>query len=173
MKLSELCIAVQKWVDLLMFMNRVFRLQNVQKNGIAVMKEHIFADTKEWCFENWKRSNMGCTALLYVRFADVQELRFNMKNHQIWAVLNCKGFYLLIVRNCIFRLRNVQIRCSTILQVGRNADAQESCFQASKRSNMGSALLVSGRFDDIQEFCLQTAKRSEMDCAELQVGSIC
>ncbi len=35
---------------------------------------------------------------------------FKLQNVQIWAVPTCKGVYLLIVRNGIFRLRNVQIR---------------------------------------------------------------
>ena len=43
---------------------------------------------------------------------------------------------------------------SAVLHLGQFADAQESLFQASKRSNMGSALLEGGRIDDIQEFCL-------------------
>ena len=46
-------------------------------------------------------------------------------------------------------------------------DSQESCFQTSKRSNMGSAVVVGGQSPDIQKFCFQTAKRSDMDCAEL------
>ena len=40
--------------------------------------------------------------------------------------------------------------------------------QASKRSNMGSAVLVVGRFVDIQDFSYQGAKRSDMDCVELK-----
>ncbi len=50
----------------------------------------------------------------------------------------------------------------------RFADSQESRFQASKRSNMSSAVLVGGRFVDIQEFFFQ--KRSDMDCVVLQGG---
>ena len=47
----------------------------------------------------------------------------------------------------------------------RFADSQESRFQASKRSNMGSAVLVGGLSADIQEFCFQAAKRKDMDFA--------
>ena len=43
----------------------------------------------------------------------------------------------------------------------RFADSQESRFQASKRSNMSSAVLVGGRSADIQEFSFQPAKRSD------------
>ena len=55
----------------------------------------------------------------------------------------------------------------------RFADSQKSRFQTSKRSNMGSALLLGGRSADIHDFCFHTAKRSDMECAELQGGSIC
>ncbi len=54
------------------------------------------------------------------------------------------------------------------MQVGRFAVAQVSRFQASKRSNMGSALLLGGRSVDVQEFCFQTEKYCDMICAELQ-----
>ena len=46
--------------------------------------------------------------------------------------------------------------------------SQESRFQASKRSNIGSAVLESGRCADIHEFCFQAAKRSDMVCVQLQ-----
>ncbi len=53
----------------------------------------------------------------------------------------------------------------------RFADSQESRFQDSKRSNMGSAVLDGGRTTDIHEFCFQAANRSDMVCVELQ-GSL-
>ena len=52
--------------------------------------------------------------------------------------------------------------CSPLLY-GRFADSQESRFQASKRSNMGNAVLDGGHSADIHEFCFQAAKRSDMD----------
>ena len=95
-----------------------------------------FADTQGSCFEDWKGSHMGFSALLCGRFADSQESRFQaskrsnicsavlevsrfadfhelffkLQNVQIWNVLNCKGVYWPIVRNVIFRLQNVQIK---------------------------------------------------------------
>ena len=57
--------------------------------------------------------------------------------------------------------------CSALL-CGRFADSQESLFQASKRSNMSSAVQDGGRSADIHEFCFKAAKRSDMDCDELQ-----
>ncbi len=44
----------------------------------------------------------------------------------------------------------------------RFADAQESRFQAAKRSNMSSANLQQDRFVDVQESRFQCAKRSNM-----------
>ncbi len=90
----------------------------------AVIKELRFANSQESCFEAWKRSHMGCSALLCGRFYDSQESHFqaskrsNMgsavlkvgrsadfpnyvlkqENFQIWTVSKCKGVYLLIVR---------------------------------------------------------------------------
>ena len=59
--------------------------------------------------------------------------------------------------------------CSALL-IGRFADSQESRFQASKRTNMGSAVLEGGRPANIHEFCFQVAKRSDMDCVQVQVA---
>ena len=42
----------------------------------VVMKGLRFADTQGSCFEAWKRSHMGCAAMLCGRFADVQEYFF-------------------------------------------------------------------------------------------------
>ena len=50
----------------------------------------------------------------------------------------------------------------------RFAETQESSFEAWKRSNMGSAVLLGGRSSYIHEFCFQASKRSDMDCVELQ-----
>ena len=58
--------------------------------------------------------------------------------------------------------------CSGLL-CGRFDCSQESRFQASKRSNMGSAVLESGRCADIHEFCFQAANSSDMVCVELNV----
>ncbi len=51
--------------------------------------------------------------------------------------------------------------CSALL-CGRFYDSKESRFQASKRSNMGSAVLQAGRSADIHKFCFQGAKRADM-----------
>ena len=50
--------------------------------------------------------------------------------------------------------------------------SQESFFQASKRSNMGSAVLEGGLSADIHEFCFQAAKRSDMDCVKVQLSGM-
>ncbi len=59
--------------------------------------------------------------------------------------------------------------CSALL-CGRFADSQESCFEASIRTNMCSAVLEGGRSANIHEFCFQPAKCSDMDCVEVQGG---
>ena len=57
---------------------------------------------------------------------------------------------------------------SAIVQEGRFADAQKSCFQDAKRWNMGSAVQQLGWLADGQESRIQVAKRSEMGRAVLQ-----
>ena len=47
---------------------------------------------------------------------------------------------------------------NAVLQGGRLATSQESCFQAAKRSDMSSAFLQETRFADAQESRLQGAK---------------
>ena len=54
--------------------------------GTAVMKRLRFADTQESCFEDWKRSHMGCAALIFGRFDDAQELRIRLRIIQMRAV---------------------------------------------------------------------------------------
>ncbi len=56
--------------------------------------------------------------------------------------------------------------CSDLL-CGRLADSQESRFQASKRSNMGSNVLECGRSADINEFRFEATIRSDINCDEL------
>ncbi len=101
----------------------------------AVIKGPPFGDTKEWFFEAWKLSHMGCSALLCCRFVDSQESRFQAsKRPNIDSALledelspdihefcvrapqrsdmdgvELDGVYLMILRNGIFRSRNVQI----------------------------------------------------------------
>ena len=57
------------------------------------------------------------------------------------------------------------------MKILRFADFQETRLQASKRSNMGSAVLLGRRCANIEEFCFQTAKHSVMGYAEIQ-GSL-
>ena len=54
--------------------------------GIAVMKRLRFADTQELCFEAWKRSHMGCAALICGRFDDALESRLRLRIIQMWVV---------------------------------------------------------------------------------------
>ena len=48
------------------------------------------------------------------------------------------------------------------MQDVRFADVQDLRFQASKRSNMGNAVLLGGRNNNVKEFCFESAKRSDM-----------
>ena len=76
--------------------------------------------------------------------------------------MDCAELQGLLLADCQERCivaEKCSQKSSTIMQDGRFVVAQESLFQASNRSYMGSAVLVGGRFDDIQEFFFLTAKR--------------
>ncbi len=128
-------------VDLLMLRNRVFRQRNDQIWQF-VMKGLRFADTQESCFEAWKSSQMGCSALLCGLFADFQESRFQSTKRS-----------------------NM---CSAVLEYGRSAYFHEFCFQAAKRSDMDCVELQGCRFADCQERHFQAAKRSDKSGTILQ-----
>ena len=133
-----------KRVNLLMLRNRVFTVRNVEIcavlssmrlicrcSGIAFSSSETirkvqcsiewskFPDTKEFCFEAWKSSDIACSTLLCGRIVDSQESFFQASkrsnmgsavlecgrsadihefcvqaaNVQIWTVSNCKGVY--------------------------------------------------------------------------------
>ena len=56
--------------------------------------------------------------------------------------------------------------CSALLCV-RFDDSQESRFQATKRSNMGSAVLLGGRSANIPNYVFKL-QNVHMDCVEVQ-----
>ena len=81
---------------------------------------------------------------------------FKQRNHQKCTVLSLKDFDLLKLRNRVLRLENVHILVVPPCLCGRFVHSQESCFQASERSNMGIAVLKVGRSGDFHEFCFHT-----------------
>ena len=74
-----------------------------------VMKGLRFADTQESCFEVWKCSHMRCAALLCGRFADAQESRIQPANRTKMGSAAPLVFNLLMLRNRLFRLQNIQM----------------------------------------------------------------
>ena len=109
-KRSQMCSAVPQGSWFVDAQESRTQFEKRSDMGIAVMKVLRFCDTKESCFETWKRSHMCFASLLCGRFADFRKCVLNVKNDQIWTVLNCKWVYLRIVRNGILRPRNVYIR---------------------------------------------------------------
>ena len=98
----------RKGVDLLMVRNRVFRLRKF-RYGQGNLKGPRFADAHEPHFQAWKRSLMCSAVLLGSRFADVQELLFLTAKRSDMGYAELQRVYLLIVRNGVFELLNVQI----------------------------------------------------------------
>ena len=93
----------------------------------AVMHSGRFGGVQELRFEIAKSSDMGCATLIEGRFDDVPESCFQCAKNfeygqQIYRVAisqkscfrgakysSCKMFDLLVYRNPVFRVRNVQI----------------------------------------------------------------
>ncbi len=73
------------------------------------MKGLRFADSQESCFEGWKRSHMGFFALLFGRLLISRNRVFRLRNVQILLLLSWKMVVLLIFTNSVFKLQNVQI----------------------------------------------------------------
>ena len=121
----------------------------------TVMKGLRFADNQESYFEYWKRSYMGCAALLCGLFAEAQELSIQAANSSKMgsAVLKFADGQKSLIQ--VAKRSNVG---STVMKGLQFADTQESRFQASKLSNMNSVVLVCGRSADIEEFSFQPCK---------------
>ena len=68
-------------------------------------------------------------------------------------------------QSCFENCKSSYIVCSA-LQCGQFVGSQRSLFQASKRTNMGSAVLESVRCANIHEFCFEAAKLSDIVCVE-------
>ena len=68
-----------------------------------------YAGSEESRFQASKRSNMGSAVLEAGRSADIHEFPFQPAKRSDMEVKTCKGIYMLIVRNGIYRLRKVQI----------------------------------------------------------------
>ena len=83
---------------------------------------------------------MGISVMKGRRFADTQESRIQAENRSKMGSAVPAVFHLLMLRNRLFRFE--KFKCISAAMKGlRFADTQESRFQASKRSNMGSAVL--------------------------------
>ena len=81
-----------------------------------------------------------------------------------------KDLDLLILRNRVLKLGKFHIWVVLPCKCCRLADFQESYFQASKRTNMGIAVLEVGRSANNHELFSQAAYLSDIDCVELQAG---
>ena len=108
----------------------------------AIMKRLRFAYTQESCFDAWKRSHMGC----YVVDLLIPKNRvFRLRNVQIWVVLFWKKVVLLIFSNFVSKLQNVQI-CSMSKCNGVYLLIVINGILAAKRSDKSSTILQECRF---------------------------
>ena len=86
----NMCSSVQQWVLFADDTNRIFRQRNDQKCAVQSWMD-LFANTQESCFETWKRSYMGCSALLCCRFDVSQESCFQASKRSNMGSAVLKG----------------------------------------------------------------------------------
>ena len=133
-KRSEMGTAVPQAVDFLILRNRESCLRDIQRPGVPSRKDLICwcygiaysgwetsdmgsvdlkelrsSDAQESRYEAWNRLYMDSAVLLGGRFADVQVLRFQTAKCSVMECTELQGFYLLIIRNGVFRMRKGQI----------------------------------------------------------------
>ncbi len=77
--------------------------------GSAKLHDCRFADAQKSRFQAVKRSNMGSAVQQWGRLATSQKSRFQAAKRSVWAVPSSKKIDLLMLRNRVFMLRNVQI----------------------------------------------------------------
>ena len=75
----------------------------------AVLEGGRSADIHEFCFQTGKRSDMDCIELQGGQIADSQEWDLMLRKDQIIRVPSCKRIYLLMLRNSVFTVRNIDI----------------------------------------------------------------
>ena len=73
-----------------------------------VMKDHLFAVTQESCLE-FGNVHIGCSTLLFVDLLILRNRIFRLGNVQICVVLSWMLVILLIFTNSVFKLQNLQI----------------------------------------------------------------
>ena len=94
--------------DLLMKRNRVFSLRNVQIWALSSRKDFNLLILRNR-LEAWKISLISCYALLGGRFADDQKSRIHAANRSKMCSASPPLFNLLMLRNRLCRLRNIQM----------------------------------------------------------------
>ena len=72
------------------------------------MKRLGFDDTQDLCFEDWKRSHIGCSALLYGRFAHSQESRVQASKYSNMGSIVLKGGHFANIYKFCFQAAKVR-----------------------------------------------------------------
>ncbi len=116
------------------------------------MKGLRFADSQESRFQASKRST---NVLVNGPFAVIQGFCFQAANFRTWSVPNCKFVNLLIVRNGIFILQNVQIKALPSCK-GSICWCSGIAYTVCKSSDMGIPVMKGLRFVGTQESCFET-----------------
>ena len=97
-----------KGVNLLMIRNSVFRLRNVKIWTVPSFKAVDLLMLRNGFFRQ-RDVRFGQCQPASGRNADAQESHIILRNVQIWAVPSCKWVDVVMLRNYVFRMRNVYI----------------------------------------------------------------
>ena len=87
-----------------------FQVAKSLNKSSTILQDVRFANAQESRVEAWKRLHMGCATLICLRFADVHEFRFKLEKSSDMGCAVLQGVLLTDSTNGIIRQRNVCIR---------------------------------------------------------------
>ena len=138
---------------------RLFKAAKRPEMCSAVMKGLRFVNTQQSCFEAWKRSYIRAVSPCYV--VDLMILRnrvLRLRNVQIWVVLSWKlvvcWYSRILFSSCKTFRYGMRRSARSIF-----AESQEWHFQAAKCSYMSSTIIAEVRFAHAQVQHFHAAKR--------------
>ena len=84
-----------------------FSVSKLSNMGSAVLLVALSSDVQEFCFQAAKLSYTECAELRGVYLLIVRNGIFKLRNVQVSAGPSCKRVDLLMLRNSVFTVRNV------------------------------------------------------------------
>ena len=88
--------------------NSVFQAVKGSDMVCAELQGDLFVDCQEWYFQGAKLKDKSTISCKRVDLLMLRNSVFRVRNVEIWAVLSSNEVDLLMHRNRVFRLRNVE-----------------------------------------------------------------